>query len=44
LSPISEYLNGWHVAADGRLRSISTASAKQDFQSDAPSRLAAPAI
>ena len=41
-NPVSAFLNG--LPADGYLGSISTASAKQDFQSDAPPRLAAPAI
>ena len=41
-NPGFAFLNG--LPADGYLRSISTASAKQDFQSDAPSCLAAPAI
>jgi hypothetical protein len=35
LSPISEYLDGSLAAVSGRLRSLSTVSAKQDFQSDA---------
>jgi hypothetical protein len=40
LEPDFRILNGRHVAADGRIRSMSTASAEPDCQSDAPSRLA----
>jgi len=34
LSPISEYLNALLVAVDGRLRCLSTVSAKQGFRND----------